>query len=83
MKRPVVHRTSDWASKSQQRMRLELASDRPNITGFHVRKLRDRAVDRKKRDVRRTAPSPKLHQWPCQSVSPKCMILIFSGSTRN
>src|SRR3984893_5965186 len=24
-----------------------------------------------------------FHQWPCQSVSPKCMTLISSASTRN
>src|SRR5580658_5159384 len=51
--------------------------------GCHVRKLCDGAVDRKKCEVRRTAPSPDLPPIAVPKWSPKCMTLIPSASTRN
>ena len=54
-----------------------------DTTGFHIRKLRDGAVDRKKGDVRRTAPSPDLPPIAMPKGVAKMHELDISNSTRN
>ena len=70
VKRPVVHWTSDSGFENRSSgcglIWHQIGWD---TTGFHIRKLSDRAVDRKKCDVWRTAPSPDLPPM----AMPKCV----------
>jgi hypothetical protein len=70
VKRPVVYWTSDSGFEDRSSgcglIWHQIGWD---TTGLHIRKLRDGAVDRKKCDVRRTAPSP---DFPPVAV-PKCV----------
>ena len=85
VKRAVVHWTSDPCFEDRSGgCSLGWHQIGWDTAGCHVRKLCDGAVaNRKKCEVRRTAPEPGSSTSCRAKVFPKCMTLISSASTRN